>query len=149
MRDMIDLIDSLGREKALWVGHDWGSPVAWNIASHHPERVHAVASLCVPYYTIDRGLEHTIGLVDRELYPESEFPYGQWDYMRHYEENFAQAIAPMDANVEKFIKLAFRKGDPSGEGQRAFTARARLNRGLLVELFRTFPATRTSLAKKI
>ena len=131
VRDMIDLIDSLGREKALWVGHDWGSPVAWNIASHHPERVHAVASLCVPYYTIDRGLEHTIGLVDRELYPESEFPYGQWDYMRHYEENFAQAIAPMDANVEKFIKLAFRKGDPSGEGQRAFTARARLNRGLL------------------
>jgi len=45
VRDMIELIDSLGREKAVWVGHDWGSPVAWNVASHHPERVHAVANL--------------------------------------------------------------------------------------------------------
>src|SRR5262245_25047782 len=25
--DMIALIDHLGRERAVWVGHDWGSPV--------------------------------------------------------------------------------------------------------------------------
>jgi soluble epoxide hydrolase / lipid-phosphate phosphatase len=124
------LIDSLGREKAVWVGHDWGSPVAWNVASHHPDRTYAVASLCVPYYTIDRGLKHTLSLVDRTLYPESEFPYGQWDYMRHYEESFAEAIAPMDASVENFMKLIFRKGDPAGEGQRAITATTRKNRGI-------------------
>jgi soluble epoxide hydrolase / lipid-phosphate phosphatase len=128
--DMIELIDSLGRDKAVWVGHDWGSPVAWNVASHHPERTWAVASLCVPYWTIERGLEHTLKLVDRKLYPEREFPYGQWDYMRHYEENFAEAIAPMDANIAKFMKLAFRKGNPADEGQRAITATARRNRGL-------------------
>ena len=55
--DMIGLIDSLGRERAVWVGHDWGSPVVWSIASHHPERCAAVANLCVPYYTLERGLE--------------------------------------------------------------------------------------------
>jgi pimeloyl-ACP methyl ester carboxylesterase len=130
VRDMIELIDSLGREKAVWVGHDWGSPVAWNVASHHPERTQAVASLCVPYYTIDRGLEHTLRLVDRKLYPENEFPYGQWDYMRHYEEKFAEAVAPMDANVEQFMRLVFRKGNPAGEGQRAITAAARRNHGM-------------------
>lgn len=129
--DMLELLDSLGRKSAIWVGHDWGSPVAWNIASHHPERCDAVASLCVPYYTIDRGLEHVLTLVDRKVYPESEYPAGQWDYMRHYEENFAEAIAPMDANVRKFLKLAFRKGDPAGEGKPALTARSRANRGLL------------------
>jgi pimeloyl-ACP methyl ester carboxylesterase len=125
VRDMLDLLDSLGREKAVWVGHDWGSPVVWNIASHHPDRCHAVANLCVPYYTIERGLDHTLTLVDQDLYPKSEFPAGQWDYMRYYEESFAEAIAPMDANVYKFVKLLFRKGNPEGEGQRAFTSIAR------------------------
>jgi soluble epoxide hydrolase / lipid-phosphate phosphatase len=131
VRDMLDLIDSMGRKSAVWVGHDWGSPVVWNIAGHHPQRCDAVASLCVPYHTIERGLDHTITLVDRKVYPESEYPAGQWDYMRHYEENFAEAIAPMDANVRAFLKLAFRKGNPEGEGKPAITATARRNRGLL------------------
>ena len=130
VRDMIELLDSTGRAKAVWVGHDWGSPVVWNVASHYPDRCEAVASLCVPYFTIDRGLEHTLTLVDRKLYPESEFPYGQWEYMRFYEENFAAATDPMDANVRKFLKLAFRKGDPSGEHKRAATSMARKGRGL-------------------
>ena len=44
VRDMIELLDAVGREKAVWVGHDWGSPVVWNLASHHPDRCHAVVS---------------------------------------------------------------------------------------------------------
>ncbi|NOT53922.1 MAG: alpha/beta hydrolase [Deltaproteobacteria bacterium] len=131
VRDMIEVIDAVGRDKAVWVGHDWGSPVVWNLASHHPDRCHAVANLCVPYYTIERGLEHTLTLVDRALYPADEFPAGQWDYMRYYEESFAEAIAPMDANVHAVMKLLFRKGNPEGEGQRAFTATARRNHGML------------------
>ena len=43
------LLDALGAEKAIWVGHDWGSPVVWSIAQHHPGRCHGVANLCVPY----------------------------------------------------------------------------------------------------
>ena len=131
VRDMIDLIDHLGGRQAVWVGHDWGSPVVWNIASHHPDRCEAVASLCVPYFTIERGLDHTVTLVDRTVYPENEFPVGQWDYMRHYEENFAEAIVPMDANVRNVVKLLFRKGDPGGEGRPFRTAYARRNRGML------------------
>jgi pimeloyl-ACP methyl ester carboxylesterase len=131
VRDMIELLDSTGRAKAVWVGHDWGSPVAWNVASHHPDRCEAVASLCVPYHTIEYGLDYTIELVDRKLYPENEFPAGQWEYMRFYEENFAEAIAPMDASPRKFLKLAFRKGNPGGEGQRAVTSMARKGRGML------------------
>ena len=125
VRDMIELLDAVGREKAVWVGHDWGSPVAWNLASHHPDHCHAVANLCVPYYTLERGLDQLLALVDRQLYPENEFPAGQWDYMCYYEENMAEAIAPMDANVSQYVRLLFRKGDPAGEGKRAFTATAR------------------------
>ena len=129
--DMIALLDSLGRDKAVWVGHDWGSPVVWNIASHHPDRCHAVSNLCVPYYTLERGLDHTLTLADRVLYPEAEFPAAQWDYMRYYEESFNESIAPMDANVYNWVKLLFRKGNPEGEGQRAMTATARRDHGMI------------------
>jgi pimeloyl-ACP methyl ester carboxylesterase len=131
VRDMIEFADSLAREKAVWVGHDWGSPVVWNLASHHPNRCHAVANLCVPYYTIERGLDHTLTLVDRQLYPVNEYPAGQWDYMRYYEESFAEAVAPMDANVYNFMKLLFRKGNPEGEGKPATTATARRSHGMI------------------
>src|ERR1700712_1113835 len=46
--DMIELLDHLGAEKAIWVGHDWGTPVVWSIAQHPPGRCHAVGGLCVP-----------------------------------------------------------------------------------------------------
>ena len=90
--DMIGLLDSLGRKKAVWVGHDWGSPVVWNIASHHPDRCEAIASLCVPYWTLERGLEHIKQYINRDIYPADKFPSGQWEYQEYYLENFADAV---------------------------------------------------------
>lgn len=127
--DMIELIDSLGYEKALWIGHDWGSPVVWNIASHHPDRCHAVANLCVPFSTLEHGIDKLIDLVDRSVYPESEFPAGQWEYMRFYEENFDQATAEMDANPRNTVKALFQKRFPDEPGKPAFTAYVRKNNG--------------------
>ena len=43
--DMVELLAALGRDKAVWIGHDWGSPVVWNMAAHHPEKTVGVASL--------------------------------------------------------------------------------------------------------
>jgi len=128
--DMLNLLAALNRSQAVWVGHDWGSPVVWNIASHHPDRCLAVASLCVPYYTIERGLDHLLSQINREIYPEKEFPFGQWDYMRHYEENFDEAIAPFDNNVCQVVKMMFRKGNPAFEQKPAFSAFARRYRNL-------------------
>ena len=47
--DAVGVLDALGAERAVVVGHDWGSPVAWHCALLHPERFHAVAALSVPY----------------------------------------------------------------------------------------------------
>ena len=130
VRDMLDLLDALGSEQAVWVGHDWGSPVAWNLASHHPDRCHATASLNVPYYTLERGLDQLLALVDRTVYPADVYPAGQWDYMLYYQENVAEAIAPLDANVEQSLKLLMRKGDPALEDKPAPTATARQRHSL-------------------
>ena len=37
--DVIGLIDALGYEKVILVGHDWGAAVAWWTAGAHPERL--------------------------------------------------------------------------------------------------------------
>ncbi|WP_163511668.1 alpha/beta fold hydrolase [Fodinicola acaciae] len=46
--DVVGLIGALGAPDALVVGHDWGSPVAWNTALLRPDLVRGVASLSVP-----------------------------------------------------------------------------------------------------
>jgi soluble epoxide hydrolase / lipid-phosphate phosphatase len=127
--DLIGLLDALDVERAIWVGHDWGSPVVWNIASHHPERCHGVANLCVPYYTLERGLDACIELVDREVYPADLYPAGQWEYQRFYEEQFDKATRMFAANPYDTVKLLFRKGDPAGFGTPAATALTRINGG--------------------
>jgi soluble epoxide hydrolase / lipid-phosphate phosphatase len=127
--DMIGLADALGIRKAVWVGHDWGAPVVWSIASHHPDRCHGVANLCVPYATLERGLEVCLSLVDRETYPEDEFPYGQWEYQRFYEESFARAIAPFDANPYFAVKALFRKGTPGADRRQWRSAHVRKDGG--------------------
>ena len=123
--DMLELLDSLGREKAVWIGHDWGSPVVWCMASHHPERCHGVANLCVPYLKNGFTLENLVPLVDRTVYPAEAYPVGQWDYWLFYKESFDKARSGFEANVRNTAKLLFRKGDPGGAGRPAATAAVR------------------------
>jgi len=47
--DIVGLVHALGKEKAVIVGHDWGSPVAWNCALLRPDIFHALILLSVPY----------------------------------------------------------------------------------------------------
>jgi len=47
--DMVGILDALGEEKAVIVGHDWGAPVAWHCALLRPDRFRAVAGLSVPF----------------------------------------------------------------------------------------------------
>ncbi|WP_374026057.1 alpha/beta fold hydrolase [Mycobacterium sp. HNNTM2301] len=46
--DLVGLLDDVGAERAVWIGHDWGAAVVWNAPLLHPDRVAAVAALSVP-----------------------------------------------------------------------------------------------------
>lgn len=48
--DIVGLVNSLGVDSAVIVGHDWGAPVAWNSALLRPDIFRAIALLSVPYF---------------------------------------------------------------------------------------------------
>jgi len=39
MQDVVAVIQSFGKEKAIIIGHDWGGGIAWQLAIHRPEVV--------------------------------------------------------------------------------------------------------------
>ncbi|MBS0578073.1 MAG: alpha/beta hydrolase [Proteobacteria bacterium] len=49
MDDMLGLLDALGEERAVFVGHDFGAQQVCNLAVRHPGRVAAVVIMSCPY----------------------------------------------------------------------------------------------------
>lgn len=47
--DVCALLDDVGAEQALIVGHDWGALLAWHLGATRPERCRAVIGASVPY----------------------------------------------------------------------------------------------------
>jgi pimeloyl-ACP methyl ester carboxylesterase len=127
--DMIELLEALGRDKAVWVGHDWGSPVVWSLGSQHPDRCLAIVNLCVPYVPSGFAPAQIVPLVDRSVYPAAEFPAGQWEYQLFYEENFDKARSAFEMSVPDTVKALFRKGSPAQKGQPSLTAMVRRDGG--------------------
>ena len=127
--DMVDLLDALGRESAVWVGHDWGAPVVWSLVQHHAARVDGVGNLCVPYHPNGNAIQNLIPLVDRNVYPIDKYPVGQWDYHLYYEESFDAASAAFEADPAATVKALFRRGHPGSRGKPAPTAAIRRNGG--------------------
>ena len=48
--DMVGVVDALGAERAVIVGHDWGAPVAWHAALLRPDRFRGIVGLSTPFW---------------------------------------------------------------------------------------------------
>jgi len=75
--DLLAVLDDLGEERAVFVGHDWGAMVVWQLALLAPERVSAVVGMSVPF--LPRGPVPTITLL-RQIYADGFF------YMVYFQE---------------------------------------------------------------
>jgi pimeloyl-ACP methyl ester carboxylesterase len=63
--DMLGLLDDLGEERAVFVGHDWGASVVWQLALAYPGHVAAVVGLSVPF--MPRPPASPVGLLREAL----------------------------------------------------------------------------------
>jgi pimeloyl-ACP methyl ester carboxylesterase len=68
--DLVGLLDMLGIERAVFVGHDWGGFVAWAMPVLHPERCAGVVGVCTPYVAmpVTSVLRMLVGGEDERLY---------------------------------------------------------------------------------
>ena len=132
VQDMVELIDSIGREQAVWIGHDWGSPVAWNVALHHPERRCCGKPLRTLRFfrSSERsGIRDQSGVVSNGRIPCR--PMGLPAFLlREFRGGAKRNGAGSRANCEIIV----RKGDPNGQGQIAGTAVTRKNGGWFTAL---------------
>jgi len=109
--DVVGLIDALGEEKAILVGHDWGAPICWNTAVLHPKRISAVVGLSVPYF--QRGEVSAIELW-KQLYE------GKFFYQLYFQKE-GVAEAEMEADVRTTLRKIYYivSGDPTAEDSQA------------------------------
>jgi pimeloyl-ACP methyl ester carboxylesterase len=99
--DLTGLLDALDVERAVFVGHDWGAPVVWNLSLLAPERVRAVAALSVPF--VPRG--------ERDPIASLEYLFaGRFFYILYFQEP-GVADAELAADVESTFRRLMR-GSP-------------------------------------
>ena len=100
--DLVALLEYYNYTKATFIGHDWGANVVWHLALLHPERVHKVINLALPYQ--ERGERPWLELM--------EAIFGEDFYFVHFNKQPAVADTVLEQNTENFLRNLFRKNVP-------------------------------------
>jgi soluble epoxide hydrolase/lipid-phosphate phosphatase len=113
--DLVGLLDALGIDRTVIVGHDWGGVIVWWMALMHPDRVERVVSLNTPF------MPHT-DIPPTELF--RRLPDGRFNYILYFQEP-GRAERDIEPNLEAWLEntvrsLAVRKDFLSPDDLRVF-----------------------------
>jgi pimeloyl-ACP methyl ester carboxylesterase len=98
--DLVGLLDHLGVETAIFVGHDWGGIVVWQMPLMHPDRVAGVIGLNTPF--MPRSPVDPIAIMRQRFGPDMYIVWFQTP---------GEADAALAADVEKTIRFFMRRPD--------------------------------------
>jgi pimeloyl-ACP methyl ester carboxylesterase len=98
--DMSGLIDTLGYDDAIIIGHDWGAPVAWNSALRFPEKISAVGAISIPF--TPRGDAPPLDLM-KQIFKDQFF------YILYFQEA-GVAEAELEGDVPRFLRMFMHMG---------------------------------------
>jgi len=111
--DLVGLLDHLGVDKAIFVGHDWGGIVVWQMPLMHPTRTAAVVGLNTPYML--RAPVDPIAIMRARM--------GEEMYIVHFQK-YGEADAILDAKVWTAFDMFMRRPLPGPVASAGFaTAR--------------------------
>ncbi|KAK7051648.1 hypothetical protein VNI00_004627 [Paramarasmius palmivorus] len=100
-KDIIDILDAEEIEKAVVIGHDWGSRITSRIVQYYPERVIAFAVLAVGYQAPSADFNwNAINAMTKE-----KIGYELFGYWGFFSEDGADKL--IEENFEKFFNLAY------------------------------------------
>ena len=107
--DLAALLDTLGVEKAVFCGHDWGGIVVWQMALRYPTRVAGVIGVNTPF--IPRSPADPIAILRRR--------FGEDMYIVNFQKP-GEADAVLAENVAKtfsfFMRRPLADAPPAGGG---------------------------------
>jgi pimeloyl-ACP methyl ester carboxylesterase len=132
--DLVALLDHLGAEKGVFVGHDWGGIVIWDMPLRHPDRVAGLVGLNTPF--LPRG----------KVDPITAFRarYGDDMYIVQFQQPGASE-ALFEADVDKTMRFFLRQPGARDVGAEAFSGDPSEQRSLALQqsLARYDPAADT------
>ncbi|XP_047712641.1 bifunctional epoxide hydrolase 2 [Prionailurus viverrinus] len=99
-KEMVTFLDKLGITQAVFIGHDWGGMLVWNMALFYPERVRAVASLNTPFIPADPSVPTMEKIKANPIF----------DYQLYFQEP-GVAEAELEQNLSRTFKSFFRASD--------------------------------------
>lgn len=96
--DLLGVLAHCGHDEALFVGHDWGAIVCWNMALLHPTSVSGLINFSVPLMV--RGKKDWISFWEEQL--------GADFYMVHFNRQPGVADAIFEQHAERFLRNMYR-----------------------------------------
>ncbi|MEO2182231.1 MAG: alpha/beta hydrolase, partial [bacterium] len=105
------LLDVLGIDKAVFVGHDWGAILVWHHALLNPERIAGVVNLSVPFRPREQA--DPVAFWEQML--------GQEFYIVHFNRQPGVAATSFENNTRQFLTNMYRTKQwlETGENQPA------------------------------
>ncbi len=100
--DLVGLLDHLKIEKAIFVGHDWGGFIVWQMPLRYPQRVAGVVGVNTPH--TPRPSEDPIALLRKK--------YGDHLYIAQFQDSSRKADKIFDSRVEQVFDAFMRKPVP-------------------------------------
>ena len=113
--DLVGLLDALGIERAIFVGHDWGGLIVWQMPLLHPTRTAGVIGVNTPYFP--RAFASPVAIA-RQL-------FGDNYYLCHFQQP-GVADAALARNVRKVFTQLMRRGVPIAEAEARLAALGRM-----------------------
>ena len=103
--DVIGLIETLGHETAITIGHDWGAPIALNTAALYPSQITATGSMSVPYM----GGRGPLPALDiwKEVYKDKFF------YQLYFQDE-GVAEKEFESDLKKALTITYTNSDGRG-----------------------------------
>jgi pimeloyl-ACP methyl ester carboxylesterase len=96
--DLVSLLDHFRYRDAVFVGHDWGAIVVWNLAMLHRDRVRAVVNLSVPFLV--RGEQDWVSFWEERL--------GGDFYIVHFNRQPGVADRVFAEHTDNFLRNLYR-----------------------------------------
>ena len=112
--DLVGLLDALGIEHAIFVGHDWGGLVTWMMPLLHPARTAGVVGVNTPYFP--RAPMPPVEMIRAAL--------GENNYIVHFQQP-GVADAALARDVRRVFTQLVRRGVPLSEVEARIAARGR------------------------